>query len=494
MKYNVLNHLTAILIFLVLATSLANPAVAEPATVESIFNTEEILDENTLETKTLQDWHPDKPTGSTRQKLIEIKVAEWLPGKDYRIPVRMIVPLKGKAKGFHITGANPAAALMKDVKPSAFEAKLLANGVGIVKTVVKPLAQIPGKRGLEQEMARLFLKDLNPRYTTIWIWSMTLMRATTAAYAEADHFEKGKVAGSGGSKNGVSPATALINDERFTATCSKVAVAWASPTRKAGREELQKVKAANQAFFESAKAGEFKLNRQRAAWYQANMVGSARGLPELALKAGKSWDEIHPFADLILGSLCVTEHWDRLRERGVDMFFEPGTHDYVAYDILWGARNYPQLPVYYAPNGGHKQTQHRAIAKDNRNLEAFLWNHFFGGEPLLKPPTSNYKVEKDKLRVTVRFAEGPQPKSGHIWWIYDRAPAGSAPFLHVRIPEDQWMDMERDAKTGAWTATIPLKDGASRIDFFSNHGRVVNGYKQYLSSPYTRVELSPSRK
>jgi hypothetical protein len=253
------------------------------------------------------------------------------------------------------------------------------------------------------------------------------------------------------------------------------------------------VKAASQSFFEAAKAGEFKMNMQRARWYQANMAGSPRSLGELALKAGKSQDELHAFADHILSSLCVTEHWDRLQKRGVDMFFEPGTHDYVAYDILWGAQNYPQLPVYYAPNGGHKMTQHRAVERDNENLQAFLWNHFFGGEPLLKHPTSNHKVEKDKLRVMVRFKEGPQPKSGRIWWIYDRAPAGSAPFLHVQIPEDQWMDMEHDAKTGAWTATIPLKEGSSRIDFFSNHGRVVNGYKQYLSSPYTRVELSPSR-
>jgi hypothetical protein len=482
---------------LLLCLSLCGAAIsarsADASTEDSIFNTEKILDESTLETKTLQDWHTDKATGSTRQKLIEIKVAEWLPGKDYRIPVRLIVPLKGKAKGFHITGANAAAGLMKDIKPNVFDAKLLGNGVGIVKTVVKPLAQIPGKQGLEQKMGQLFLKDLNPRYTNIWIWSMTLMRATTAAYAETGHFEKGKVAGSGGSKNGISPATALINDERFTATFSKVAFAWASPTRKVDREKLKQAKAASQAFFEAAQAGEFKLNMQRARWYRANMAGSPRSLGELALKAGKSWNELHAFADLILSSLCVTEHWDRLRERGVDMFFEPGTHDYVAYDILWGAQNYPQLPVYYAPNGGHKQTQHRATAKDNENLQAFLWNHFFGGEPLLKPPTSNYKVEKDKLRVTVRFNEGPQPKSGRIWWIYDRAPAGSAPFLHVQIPEDQWMDMERDAKTGAWNATIPLEEGASHIDFFSNHGRVVNGYKQYLSSPYTRVELPPAR-
>jgi hypothetical protein len=195
--------------------------------------------------------------------------------------------------------------------------------------------------------------------------------------------------------------------------------------------------------------------------------------------------------DRFMTSLCVTENWDRLMERGVDVLFQPGTHDYVAYDVLWGAQNHPQLPVYYAPNGGHEMQKHPAAESDSENLEAFLWNHFFGGEALLSPPTSSHEVNQDKLNVSVSFNEGPQPISGRIWWIYDRAPAGSAPFLHVQIPEDQWMDMERDAKTGAWTATIPLKDGFSRIDFFSNHGHKVNGYKQYLSSPYTRVELSP---
>ena len=72
----------------------------EKATVGPIFNTEEILDESTLDIKILQDWHVDEVTGSTRQKLIEINVAELWPGQDYRIPVRMTVPLKGKAKGF----------------------------------------------------------------------------------------------------------------------------------------------------------------------------------------------------------------------------------------------------------------------------------------------------------------------------------------------------------------------------------------------------------
>ena len=478
----------AILTTLVIVATSAAARAADSGTDCAMFNTEEILDAGTLDVEVLQDWHVDKPTGSTRQKLIEINVAEWWPGQDYRIPVRMIVPLDRKAKGFHITGGNPAEALMEDSAPNEFQAKLLAGGVGVVKTVVKPLSQIPGKQGLEQEMGRLFLKDLNPRYTTVWIWAMTLMRATTAAYAESDLFEEGKVAGSGGSKNGIAPAAALINDERFTATCSDRAPAYYSPTRRVDREEMAEVEEANRVFFEAVKAGGVALNKQRAKWYQANMVGSKTSIPELARKAGRSWDEIHAFADCILGGLCVTEDWDRLMERGVDLLFQPGSHDYVAFDILWGAQNHPQLPVYYEPSGGHKQVPHGATAKDNQNVDAFLWNHFFGGEPLLEPPTSTYEVDQDEFRVSVSFDEGPQPTSGRIWWIYDRAPAGSAPFLHERIPEDQWMDMQCDAKTGVWTATIPVKDGCSRVDFFSNHGLEVNGYKHYLSSPYTRVE------
>jgi hypothetical protein len=477
-----------LVVSLAILAALMTVAASAADSKGEMFKTEEILDESTLDVKILQDWHVDEVTGSTRQKLIEIKVAEWWPGQDYRIPVRMIVPLKSKAKGFHITGGNTAEILMNDSRPNDFQAKLLSNGVGIVKTVVKVLAQIPGKEGLQKEMGKKFLEDPNPRYTTVWIWSMTLMRATTAAYTEVDHFEKGKVAGSGGSKNGMSPAAALINDKRFTATCSSVAFAYYSPTRRINKEEIDKVKVANKAFFEAAMAGDIALRKQRAKWYQAHMVGGKRGMAESAQKAGKSQEELQQFADGFWSSLCVTENWEQLIERDVDVLFQPGTHDWVAYDVLWGAQNHPQLPVYYEPNFGHEQKSHCAAFKDNQNIEAFLWNHFFGGEPLLNPPTSTYKVIGDKLNIKVHFENGPQAKSGRIWWMYDRAPAGSAPFLHVRIPEDQWMDMEFDKKTGTWSATISIKDGFERIDFFSNHGLEVNGYKQYLSSPYTRVE------
>ena len=223
-------------------------AITLKAEENPIFNPEEILDESTLETKTLKDWHP---VGATRQKLIEINVAEWWPEQDYRIPVRLIVPLESKAKGFSITGSNAYEGLMRGSKLSDFETKLLANGVGIVKTHVKAFRQIPGKQGLEQKMMRQFMKDLNPRYTVLWMWSMTLMRATTAAYAETDYFERGKVAGSGSSKNGMSPAVALINDDRFTATCSNHAPAYLR--RPEGPRGKAKAENANKAFFERSR-------------------------------------------------------------------------------------------------------------------------------------------------------------------------------------------------------------------------------------------------
>ena len=47
--------------------------------------------------------------------------------------------------------------------------------------------------------------------------------------------------------------------------------------------------------------------------------------------------------------------------------------------------------------------------------------------------------------------------------------------------------------SNTWKATIPLKPGAHRVDFFSNHRKLIrrNGrvYPTYTSSPYTRVEL-----
>ena len=82
MKQLLRTRLVAISLIVICAASFKISALAALAPVDSIFSTEEILDESTLEPKTLQDWHP---VGATRQKLVEINVAEWWPGQDYRI-------------------------------------------------------------------------------------------------------------------------------------------------------------------------------------------------------------------------------------------------------------------------------------------------------------------------------------------------------------------------------------------------------------------------
>ena len=129
----------------------------------------------------------------TRQKLITIRVGELVPGKEYRLPVRLIVPHDRKAKGFHLTGGHQLRNMQNDFPPRGLDAELLRGGVGLVFTVVQVLPA-SGQPELGRMAERRFIETLNPKYSIqYWGWPAALMRATTAAYAEKDHFEKGKV-------------------------------------------------------------------------------------------------------------------------------------------------------------------------------------------------------------------------------------------------------------------------------------------------------------
>ncbi len=456
-----------------------------------LFNPAEFLEESTLDVTVLQDWHVDTVNGTTRQKLIEISVAEWWPGRDYRIPVRLIVPLQGKATGFHITGDHAYGSLAADAGLGYLDSQLIAGGVGVVYTVVRPLESLPGGVELVEEMRDRLHQTHDLRYSPFWIWPMTLMRATTAAYAETEYFNPGKVAGSGPSKNGYAPAAALINDQRFTATRSGVAPPYASPLRLYDQATVDEVMAANDWFFAALDGGQIDPGEHSRTWYAEHSFGAPGDFHVLALAAGWTWEEIRRVVEESKEYFYVSENWDQLMARDADVLFEPGTHDWVAYDILWGAENHPEIPVYNRANGGHEQTAHVAAETGGQNETVLLLRHFFAGPPLLEPPTSSYEIAGDELRVSVAFDNGPEAQSGRIWWMYDRSPGGSAPFLWERIPDNQWMDMSFDAQEGVWRATIQLDPAASSIEFFSNHGLVVDGRQTYLSSPYTRVDLTP---
>ena len=320
-------------------------------------------DAATLEIKVLQDWRTVKgPNIATRQKLITINVGEIWPGQDYRLPVRMVVPVNRKARGFHLTGGNSPRNLERETRPRGVNLELLKGGVGLVMTVVQEPGSY-GKGDLGGEAEARFAKSLNPRYKIqYWAWPATLMRAITAAYAETEHFGKGNIAVTGGSKNGASPSMAIIHDERMTAVHATVSPIWDSPLRLCDRK----------------------------AWDQhLDIGGQQRGFSgghfgpnfnQRALNAGHTWKDLQGFARNISDQVFISRNLKALRARDVEMLFHPGTHDMVAYDMAWGGAHHPSIPVYLGANSGHGKKGHPKIERDQQNKPAFLLRHFFPDE------------------------------------------------------------------------------------------------------------------
>ena len=441
-----------------------------------------IRDPSTLEIEVLRDWRVVDGPVPTRQKLVAINVGEFWPGQNYRMPVRMVVPFDRKAEGFHLTGGNQPGRLKQDARLSPLDQELIKGGVGLVHTVVQVLGQ-SGLGDLEEASEARFAKTLNPHdKIQYWAWPATMMRAITTAHAESGHFEPGKVAMSGGSKNGATPSMAILHDERMTAVHATVSPIWDSPLRLADREAWDKLEAITGPLKHPFLGGHFGPIHNRAA-----------------LAAGHSWGDLETFARDVSAGVFISRNLESLRARGVDMLFHPGTHDMVAFDIAWGGAHHPTIPIYLEPNSGHgKRNAHHARERDQQNKAAFLLKHFFDDvPPLLTPPTVEQRIDGGALRVTVRFAAGSGEESGRIWWIYDRPPDGSPGYLSQLIPQENWSDMNHEKRQGVWTASIDLAPKAARIDFFSNHRKTIRRqgelYRTYISSPYTRVELRGGR-
>jgi hypothetical protein len=458
------------------AISILLLSLSIPAFGMKVFDMDEIRDPSTLKIKVLQNWHKVDGLIETRQKLVTINVGDLWPGQEYRVPVRMVVPANHKAKGFHLTGGSSPSRLQKDTRPNSTERELLKGGVGLVITVVQEPGSY-GQRDLAQTAEKKFAETLNPRFKIqYWAWPATLMRAITTAYAEKDHFEKGKVAASGGSKNGASPSMAILHDHRMTAVHATVSPIWDSPLRLNDEDAWKELRAQggrNGGFT----GGHFGPNFNRRV-----------------LDSGGSWKDLQKFTREISDGVFISRNLEALRKRSVEMLFHPGTHDMVAFDMAWGGVHHPTIPVYLGANSGHGKRGHPKTERDQQNKSAFLLKHFFPNEvkgSLLAPPKAQHAVKGKTIEVTVTFPEGSKEESGRIWWIFDRAPDGSPNYLIEMIPDDQTMKMKREGNN--WVTKIKIDPKASRIDFFSNHRKTLrydgNPYNSYLSSPYTRVEL-----
>lgn len=455
--------------------------LAQPGSASSreIFDMGAIGDSETLEIETLQDWHAVEGPLATRQKLVTINVGEIWPGQEYRVPVRMVVPTDRKAKGFHLTGGHTPARLEDDYRPNPVDQELLRGGVGLVMTVVQEPGSY-GQRELSRRSEDRFAQSLDPQHKIqYWAWPATLMRAITAAYSETGHFEAGKVAASGGSKNGASPSMAIIHDDRMTAVHASVSPIWDSPLRLCDRGAWDELEAqpGKRGIFSG---GHFGPNFNRRV-----------------LAAGHTWEDLQKFTREISDAVFISRNLDSLRDRGVEMLFHPGTHDSVAYDLAWGGEHHPNIPLYLGANTGHGKKGHPELERDQANKAAFLLKHFFPEAvtgDLLRPPTVESERIGGVLSVSVRFPEGSGEESGRIFWMVERAPDGSPRYLSEMIPDENSREMKQDPERGVWSVEIELDPDAASIDFFTNHRKTVhysgNPYRTYLSSPYTRVDLN----
>ena len=443
-----------------------------------LFDMTSIRDPKTLEIEVVQDWHTVRGQITTRQKLVTINVGELWRGQDYRVPVRMVVPVDRKARGFHLTGSSTPTRLKQDTRPNSLERELLSGGVGLVFTVVQEPGSY-GQRELARNAEKRFSETLNPHYKIqYWAWPATLLRAITTAYAETEYFEEGKIAASGGSKNGASPSMAILHDERMTAVHATVSPIWDSPLRlcdRAAWDELESQPGRRGGF----SGGHFGPNFNRSA-----------------LEAGRTWEELQDFTADISDDVFISRNLKHLRDRGVEMLFHPGTHDMVAYDMAWGGAHHPGIPIYLGANTGHGKKGHPRLERDQQNKAAFLLQHFFPDKVegrMLSPPVVQPLMENGTLMVTVRFPSGSGEESGHLWWIEDRAPDGSPRYLSEMIPDANFVKMMHHPERDKWIAKIKLKPETSHIDFFSNHRKVLRhrgkAYATYISSPYTRVKI-----
>lgn len=472
-----------------------SPLLAQTQSNKSLFDMKAILDESTLDVEILKDWHLVRGPVPTRQKTVTIRVGELLPGREYRVPVRFVVPDGRKATGFHLTGGHQLQRIKQDARLNPIEAELIKGGVGLVHTMVQVLKQSEqGELGRAADSE--FFKTLNPKYSIqYWGWPATLMRAITAAHSETDHFTPGKVALSGGSKNGASPSCAIIHDNRMTAVHASVSPIWDSPLRLCDKAAWKEIEEFNVKYADQLKRDVPGTNVDRIRNH--SFLGGTFGpvYNRQAIGAGNSWEDLQALAESMADNCFISRNLDQLKARGVDLYFEPGTHDFVCFDLAWGGKHHSSIPVYLRANSGHGiRSPHRLAEKGAQNLPCWLFEHFFETDPLLTPPETTFEIKDGFINVQVKFTADSKAESGRIWWIYDRGPDGSAAYIRDLFPDDNCKDMNFDPDSMSWNTKIKLDPKAKQIDFFSNHRKSIryqtSKFSNYISSPYTRVQIS----
>ena len=448
-------------------------------TPDEPFHMPTMTDTTTLDVVVVEDWHVDTIDGTTRQKLIDIHVDDWWQGVEIRGPVRFVVPLEGTVEGFIISGSGLDENSDGDTPVSASDRVALDAGAGVVMTKIKSLGyylDLPPEGVLRAR----FGETLDWRYSEYFLWGAIMMRSITAAFDE-ELFQPGPVIAYGNSKNGLTPLIASIHDERITAVRSTHAFTTDTPIRAHDPDAVAEVEAADQDFADARDAG-LPPGDQDWSYYAKGFSN----LVEAATTVGWTTDEVLTAIDRIADDLYVSENWDELTKRGVEIFSIPGSHDWVAYDVPGTGVILPGLRTYIVPNGGHGRNGHPEAPSKNVDA-AFFAEQLTDADGGLETPEIFTAIDGDTLEVTVTFPAGGEPEESKIFWMYDRGPDGSAWYLYDVFPEENWAEMSGSEST--WTASIPIESGHTSIDLVTTHTVTVGDNIIPISAPYTRVEL-----
>jgi len=462
-------------------------AAAGPA---AVFDLAYIRDASSLETRTLEDWHEVPGAVPSRQKLEEITVCEWWPGKKIRVPVILVAPAGRPAQGFIVANMSFRT---RHIKLGPLHRYLLPRGVGFVHVAIDRLDRMePGGR-LQKAANEMLLKTRSVRYTGPWLWGITYMRAVTAALHESADFRGPKIAATGGSKRGMAAAVAALHDDRFTAIAPIVAPAMELPAAltRGGEEPSPEIAEADARFWKDAAAGrtpltEIQIQNLRRQQQRMRNMGPT---PDQMRGAGWSPEQIRAFTRALERLCLIGRHPELMRKPRFEFFYQFGSNDNVSPGLRRLAIAWPSFPAYIVPGGQHGidglgwRRRVPTLPEVRANLIAFFSNHFFGDRPLMRTPEIAWDQAEGKLTVTVKFASGPPPHESTLHWSYDRAPVGSLPYTY-----SEWRSMPM-RRTGPreWAADAPVPGDVKWIDVLTTHRDDINGLPFHVSSPYLRI-------
>jgi hypothetical protein len=469
-------------------------ADVKPAT----YDLTAIRDPSTLETRIIRDWSVAPGEPSVRQKLVEITVCEWWPGRKVRLPVTFIAPATG-GPCRNVVVANMGLAV-KPAMPEPVDLRLVKEkGVGVVLVGMGTIEAMAPAGQLQREMKERLLATKDARYTPSWIWGISDMRALTAALVERDVFRPEKVLASGGSKRGMAAAAAGIHDDRFTAILPIVAPPLGNPLWPFVRgTESTVVARTNQEFLAALDRRELASlpNTTRTALMARERDGNGRPtLPE-ARDAGWTSEEMAQLNQRAWDPSRISPHVPALRRRGLAMFYVVGTNDNVTPALLDFGRVYPDFPMRIVPGGQHGGPQNagftRRVPQSPETAElryAFAMHHFFNARPWVPTPRiqPEWEAATRRLRVTVTFADGTEPQKNELWWSRDRHPPHTLPYEY-----DTWESVAlKKSGAGTFAGETTLAAAPRTLDVVTTHTHTVSELSVSVSSPLQRIEVSP---